>query len=216
MTNPSGWSWIGTMAIAAWVGWLGPAAAQGIFTCTDSRGKRITSDRPIAECNDREQKELNPSGTLRRNVGPSLTAQERAVEEEREKKAAEEKARANEERRRNRAMLTRYQNQAAHDKERAEALAQVDEVMLAAGKRLTDLKQERVAIDNELEFYKSNPDKVPMKVRRQLQENEQNVAAQLRFIADQESEKKRVNARFDDELARLRVLWAAQATPVAR
>ena len=146
MTSPIGWNWMVAMAIAVWVGWLGPAAAQGIFTCTDSRGKRITSDRPIAECNDREQKELNPSGTLRRNVGPSLTAQERAAEEEREAKAQQERARVNEERRRNRAMLTRYQNQAAHDKERAEALAQVDEVMVAASKRLDDLKLERVAV----------------------------------------------------------------------
>ncbi len=200
--------WACAALAAAW----GGAEAQGIYTCMDARGKRITSDRPIAECIDREQKELNPSGTLRRSVGPSMTAQERAVEEAREQKAAAEQARINEERRRNRAMLTRYQNQAAHDKERAEALQQVDEVMLAANKRMAELTQERSAIDAELEFYKSTPpDKIPLKVRRMVQENEQNTAAQKRFIADQQNEKKRVNARFDEELAKLRQLWATQA-----
>ena len=203
--------WLGYKLVAAGLlaGWLAGASAQGIYTCTDSRGKRITSDRPIIECNDREQRELNPSGTLRRHVGPSLTAQERADEDAREKKASDELLRLNDERRRNRAMLTRYQNQAAHDKERAEALQQVDEVVLAANKRLVELAQERAAIDAELEFYQSTPNKVPLKIRRQGQENEQNIAAQKRFIADQQNEKKRVNTRFDEELAKLRQLWAA-------
>ena len=47
-----------------------------------------------------------------------------------------------------------------------------------------------------------------------VEENDTNMAAQKRFIADQESEKRRVNARFDEELARLRQLWAQQARGV--
>jgi len=193
---------------------LGEAAAQaGIYTCVDARGRRITSDRPITDCIDRQQKELNPSGTVRRSVGPSLTADEREAQEARERKEAEERQRANDERRRNRAMLARYKDQAAHDKERGDALAQVDEVIAAASKRMAELEKERGAIENELEFYKATPDKVPLKVRRLVEENNANMAAQKRFIQDQESEKKRVNARFDDELAQLRRLWAEQARP---
>ena len=193
---------------------VGEVAAQAIYTCVDARGRRITSDRPIVECNDRQQKELNPSGTVRRNVGPSLTADERDAQEARERQENDERLRANEERRRNRAMLSRYQNQAAHDKERAEALAQVDEVIAAASKRMGELEKERAGIADELEFYRSTPDKVPAKVRRLVEENEASTAAQKRFIADQESEKRRVNARFDEELARLRQLWAQQARGV--
>ncbi len=193
---------------------LGEALAQaGIYTCVDARGRRITSDRPITDCIDRQQKELNPSGTVRRSVGPSLTAEEREAQEARERKEAEERQRANDERRRNRAMLARYKDQAAHDKERGEALAQVDEVIAAASKRMAELEKERGAIENELEFYKAAPDKVPLKVRRLVEENNTNMAAQKRFIQEQESEKKRVNARFDEELAQLRRLWAEQARP---
>ena len=192
--------------------WLLPAQAQqGIYTCIDGKGRRITSDRPIAECNDREQKELNPSGTVRRNVGPSLTAQERAAMEERQKKEADERARLADEKRRDRALLTRYQNKAVHDRERADALQQVDEVIATAQKRLVELDRQKVAIDNEFEFYKSNPERVPGSLKRQLTEWEQNVDRQKRFMQDQESEKKRINARFDEELVRLRQLWAIQA-----
>ena len=51
----------------------------GIYTCTDRYGKRITSDRPIAACIDREQRQLGSNGTLRRIIPPSYTGEERAA-----------------------------------------------------------------------------------------------------------------------------------------
>ena len=188
-------------------GLVAGAAAQSIFSCTDARGNKLTSDRPIAECLDREQKELNPSGSVRRSVAPSLTAVERDRIEAQQRKDVEEKARANEERRRNRALLMRYQDQAAHDRERADALKQVDEVIVAANKRLAELDKQKDAIKAELEFYKNDATKAPAKLRRQITEHDDSVRAQQRFIADQAVEKKRVNDRFDEELARLKPLW---------
>lgn len=194
------------------VAWLGSAwAQQGIYTCIDGKGRRLTSDRPIPDCLDREQKELNASGTVRRNVGPSLTAQEQAIEEEKERRAAEERARIAEERRRERALLTRYPNRTAHDRERTEAIGQIDEVMKAASKRLNELIADRKAIDLEMEFYQKDPSKAPPRLRRMVDENNESVAVQRRFIASQEAEKARVNARFDEELVKLSQLWAMKA-----
>jgi hypothetical protein len=62
-----------------------------------------------------------------------------------------------------------------------------------------------------MEFYKKDPAKAPQYLRRQVEENNQSVAVQQRFIADQEEETRRVNGRFDDELVRLRQLWGAVA-----
>jgi hypothetical protein len=187
---------------------LGTASAQGIFTCTDSRGKKITSDRPIAECLDRTQKELNASGTVKRNLGPTLTAQEASAQEARDKKEAEDRARTNDERRRSRAMLTRYQNQAAHDAERASALTQVDAVIQTATKRMAELSEQRKTLDSEMEFFKADPSKAPAHLKRRVTEFQENLLAQQRFIANQQLEKKRVNDRFDEELERLKPLWA--------
>lgn len=190
--------------------------AQRIYTCVDGKGRRLTSDRPIADCMDREQKELNASGTVRKTVGPSLTAAERAVVEEQERKAAEERQRQAEEKRRERALLGRYPNQAVHDAERVKALNAVQEVILAAHKRTQDLRDQRQSLEVEAEFYKKDPSKMPAKLRRALDENEQMVAGQGRFLANQEDEKRRVNAQFDQELARLKVLWAqARGVPAA-
>ena len=115
----------------------------GIYTCVDASGRRLTADRPIKECVDRAQRELGPSGTVRRTIGPSLTAEERAIEEDKARKAAEERSRANEERRRERALLARYPDRAAHDKERQSALSQVDLVIRSADVRTTELVSER-------------------------------------------------------------------------
>ena len=134
------WAGLSGLAVApalAQVQSAQPAAATpGIYTCIDVRGRKLNSDRPIAECSDREQKVLNPSGTVRAKVGPTLTAQERVALEAKEKAALEERSRSNEEKRRNRALLTRYPNQAVHDKERAEALAQIGVVRQAAQQRV--------------------------------------------------------------------------------
>ena len=179
----------------------------GVYTCTDAKGRKLTSDRPIPECTDREQKVLNPSGTVKARVGPTLTAQEKADQEAKEKREIEERNKSLDERRRDRALLTRYPNKEVHDGERREALAQISVVIQAAKTRLTELTRQRVAIDEEMEFYKKDPAKAPAYVRRQQEENIQSQAVQKRFIDEQEAEIRRVNARFDDELTRLRQLW---------
>jgi hypothetical protein len=205
-----------TRAIAAGVllgTWLPQVWAQAIFTCVDAKGRRLTADRPIAECLDREQKELNASGTLKRKIGPTLTAEERAAEEEKAKQASEERNRQLEEKRRERALLTRYPNKATHDAERVKALASVDDAIVAAKKSRGELAAQRKRQDVELEFYKRDPSKVPAVLKRQVEETEQHIAAQQRFIENQDSEKKRVNARFDEELVILRQLWAQRALP---
>jgi hypothetical protein len=184
----------------------------GIYSCVDAKGHTITADRPIADCIDREQRELSPSGTTRRKVDPTYTAREQAERDERDRQSQLQAARQVEERRRERALLVRYPNAAAHDRERAEALVQIDAVIQAARKRLGELAEDRKRIDDELEFYKSDPDKAPGSIRRKAEDNARSVDVQNRFIAEQEDEKKRVNARFDEEQARLKPLWAASTS----
>lgn len=191
------------------------AQTAGIYTCVDAKGRKLTSDRPIVDCLDREQLELNPSGTVRRKVGPSLTAQERAAEEEKQRQLAEERARAVEEKRRDHALLIRYPYRSVHDAERREALAQIDVVIKAAQNRLVELQQQRKKIDSEMEFYQKDPSKAPPSLRRLVEENTLSTAVQQRFIEDQEQEKKRVNARFDEDLVKREKFWALSGNKAA-
>ncbi len=205
-----------TSALAVGMLASGAAMAQGIYTCVDSKGRKITSDRPIAECMDRPQQEISPtSGTVRRVIQPQMTAAERVAAEEKEKAGAEVRAQAAEEKKREKALLQRYPNKSAHDKERSLALVQVEEAIKTAAKRIQELTEQRKAINADLEFYNKDPGRAPPSLRRRVDENEMSITSQKRFIADQEGEKKRVNARFDEELGRLKPLWAASSVPAA-
>ena len=185
----------------------GAAAAQSIYTCVDAKGRKLTADRPIAECTDRTQQELTSTGSVRRQIGPSLTAQERAAQEERDKLAAEARAREAEDKRRDRALLLRYPSPAVHQQERATALGQIDEVIQAANKRTLELAEQRQTVSAEYEFYVKDPAKAPPSLKRRLEENDASVGVQKRFVAEQDQEKKRVNLRFDEELVKLKSLW---------
>jgi hypothetical protein len=191
------------------------AQVRSIYTCVDAKGRRLTSDRPMLECVDREQKELNPSGTVRRTVPPSLTAPERAAQEERERKLVEDRQRQEEDRRMRRALLMRYPNVAVHDKERSMALKTAQDAIVSGERRVAELQEQRRKLAAETEFFKA-PAQWPVRLKRQVEENELQAGEQQRFIASQEDEKKRINTRFDEELTRLKVLWAqAQGTTAA-
>ena len=192
----------------------GNAMAQAIYTCTDAKGRKLTSDRPIAECVDRAQQEMSPQGTVKRVLGPTLTAQERAVQDDKDKAALAVRLQAEEAKRRDRAMLSRFPNKVAHDKERSQAVELVDEVIKTGAKRIVELGELRVAINTDYEFYKKDPSKAPLALKRRLEENDSSILAQQRFIYDQDLLKSRVNLRFDEELIKLKGLWALANAPV--
>lgn len=187
----------------------------GIYTCVDSQGHKLTSDRPIAQCTDRSQTVLNPSGTVRATVGPSLSAKEQEALDKQARREAEERIRLEDEKRRDKALVMRYPNSAAHEKERKEAIDGINTVLVAANQRVSELTKQRGKIDDEMEFYKKDPTRAPAYLRRALEENTQSMAVQQRFIAEQKKEIQRVNMRFDEELVRLKVLWV-KAAPVAQ
>jgi len=199
------------------LGLIGEPQAQntppvgGIYTCTDSSGRKLRSDRPIAACADREQRVLNPSGTERTRIGPAQTAHEKAEQEAQRRAEAAEQAQALDEKRRDRALLMRYPSRSVHDEERTQAVAKVNVVIQTASSRIDELREERKKIDRELEFYQGDVNKAPPALRRQVEFVTQGVESQQRFIGHRHAEIARINARFDDELARLKGLWKDQA-----
>ena len=190
------------------------APGPGIYTCVDAKGRKLTSDRVIAECADREQKILNTSGTVKAKIGTKLTAQEQIQLEAKNKAEQGQRARQEEDKKQDRALLVRYPNQNAHEKERELALAHIARVKQSAAARVTQLAADKGKLTDEMAFYQKDPTKAPQRLRNQIDELDQALAAQARFIADQDAEAKRVNSRFDAELLRLTPLWRmASVTP---
>lgn len=183
-----------------------PASSAGIYSCTDDRGRKITADRPIADCTAKEQRVLNKDGSLRTIYPPTLTADERTAKEAQDRQQAEARAAQADAVRRDRNLLARYPTEAPHRKAREAALDPVRLAMKATEQRLHDLEAERKPLMAEAEFYVGKP--LPPKLRSQIDANEAATEAQREAAARQQAEIERINGLYDAELARLRQLWA--------
>lgn len=196
-------------ALAVVAGLVGPAlagAAESMYSCIDSKGRRITSDRPIRECLDREQRVLNRDGSERQVLPPSMTSDERAAAEEAERRRQIERAARADAARRDRNLIARFPDEASHLTAREAALAPVRKAIAASEKRLSEMEKDRQPLLTETEFYKGR--ELPTKLRTQLEFIDVTVDAQKSVIQSQQAELKRINDLYDAELARLRQLWA--------
>jgi hypothetical protein len=189
-------------------------AAPGIYTCTDASGKRLTSDRPIVDCIDRDQRVLNADGSVKQTLPRTLTAEERAEREARERETSSQQVTRQDAIRRDRNLLIRFPNLAAHQKAREAALNDVRTAMKTSDARLALLATERKPLTDETEFYVGRP--MPPRLMRLLEAIDASTAAQTALIQDQRTELERINARYDAELEHLKQLWGgAQPGSVA-
>jgi len=181
------------------------APGKGIYTCTTADGRKLTSDRPIAECTAREQRVLNPDGSHRSTLAPYLSPEERTAKEAADRRAAAERIAQQDAIRRDRTLMQRYPNEAAHQRARNAALDDANKAMRISERRIKDLGVERRPLLDEAEFYKGKP--LPGKLKQALDANDAGVEAQQVLIENQKAEIVRINTRFDAELARLKKLW---------
>lgn len=186
-----------------------PAPKTNIYTCTTLDGRRLTSDRPIAECSAREQRILNADGSHRATLPPAMSPEERAAQEARERKHAADRAAQLDAVRRDRNLMQRFPNEPTHNAARSAALDDASKAMLISERRIKDLAQERKPLLDEAEFYKGRA--LPAKLKQQMDANDAAVEAQQQLIENQKAELVRINSRYDVELSRLKRLWAGAA-----
>jgi hypothetical protein len=178
----------------------------GIYSCIDANGKKLTSDRPIPECNARDQRLLNSDGSVRQVVPPTPTADERTAIETREQQEALDRATRREAIRRDRNLLMRFPNEAAHNKAREAALEDIRKALRSSEARVALLEKERKPLMDESEFYVGKA--LPLKLKQQIEANDAAGDAQRSLVLNQQGELVRINTLYDLELERLRKLWA--------
>jgi hypothetical protein len=196
--------------LAAACSFAAPAAEKAyIFQC-EVNGKKVTSDRPIPECANKDQRQLNTDGSLYRVITPTLTDDERAEKERLEREKEVERVARNDAVRRDRNLMQRFPNEAEHSKARTKAL---DDLRLAAKNsdaRIALLMTERKKLEDEKQFYVNEQVNKPLPtfLKQKLDANDAALDAQKSLAQNQDSEVARINKLYDAELARLRKLWA--------
>lgn len=194
---------LAALLLANPLAWAAPGGA--IFTCTDANGKKLTSDRLIPACTTREQRVLNPDGSLHHVVPPTLTADERVEKEASERDAAAAFAAKQDAVRRDRNLLARFPNEAAHRKARIAALDNMRSALKSSEDRLELLAKARKPLMDEAEFY--NAKTMPATLRVHIEGNDAATEAQRSLIQNQRSEILRINKRYDAEFEYLKKLW---------
>jgi len=183
------------------------AGSPRIFQCVLPDGRKLTSDKPIAECMNvgKPQRELNKDGSEKAIVEAPPTEDEKAERDRIRRQRDAERTAHELEIRRDRDLLKRYPNEAAHAKARERALDDVASSVRSSEARIKLLLQERKPLDDEKEFYVGKS--MPNKLKLALDANDAALEAQRSLVQNQQTEIVRVNTNFDTELARLKKLW---------
>jgi hypothetical protein len=179
-----------------------------IIQC-ELNGKKVTSDRPIPECVNKEQRELNPDGSLKRIIPPTPTADEAAAKEQQELAEKLRLAAQGDAVRRDRNLMQRFPDEAAHRKAREKALGELRIAGKIYADRIAELLIEKTKLEDDKYFYKNERvnKPVPTQLQQKLDANEASLEAQRLLAKNQVEETTRINDLYDAELARLRKLW---------
>ena len=188
----------GALAIAL------PARAA-VFVCNDGHGGVVTTDHLDTDCLQYGGKELNPDGSVRQRILTQAQQREQQLQHTREQDLQEQQLR---QQRQQRALLSRYPDDATLRKAHVGDLASVHALIDAARQRLQVLHRERVGIDEDAQFYPSGnyPDSLRMRMQLNTAQREQEQA----LIRSQQREIQRIDQRYAELRARLQPLWARQ------
>lgn len=202
-------AWLLAVAVPLAAGAVEPPGGRTIFQC-EVNGKKVTSDRLIAECVHKEQRELNIDGSLKRIIAPTLTSEELATKEQQEREAKADLAAKNDAVRRDRNLMQRFPDETAHHKAREKSL---DELRISgknSAARIALLLGERKKLDEERQFYVNDRvnKPLPAALQQRLDANGAALEAQKSLAQNQGAEVDRINALYDAELARLKRLWS--------
>lgn len=178
-----------------------PAGAAGeTYCCQEANGHRACGDSLPDQCRGRAYRILDRSGNLLREVGPPLTAEQKAQrdEETRRQQQAEEAAR--EQRRRDQALLDTYAAPEDIDQAQQKAENDVNLTIKSTQSRIDAAAGKRQKLLNEAEFYRKSG--VPPQLSKDLQALDHEIKVQQELLAVKQREAVTIRSKYDADRQR--------------
>lgn len=198
-----------TSAIALAQGSVSHSRAGSIYTCKDSNGKTLTSDRPIPECAKLPMRELRADGALRRQINPPLTRSQRRLLRE---KRARERAQAlveRQERTRDRALLEAFPTMAVLDQSEERLLSEIQIQIDSTYRRMVELHKELQAAQAASRAYP--PGMAPSGVKQKVAQIAGAILTEDSLVKARLQEQEQIRQKYAGDADRLRVLLKRQA-----
>jgi hypothetical protein len=178
------------------------AQAAGEFYCCQDpgSGRRVCGDTLPEQCRGRSYRMLDSGGNVIKEVGPPLTAEQRAEQaaENRRKKKQEEADR--ELRRRDQALLDTYTTPEDIDLAQKKAEADVNFAILAAIARIDAAQSKRKKFADEAEFYKKKA--LPPDLDRELKAIDHEIRLQQELLDLKKKDFETIKAKYDADRKR--------------
>jgi len=177
-----------------------PAAAR--ITCCDVEGKRTCGDPPPQQCVNKA-KTVFTGGTAKEVEAP-LTEEQKAAREAEKARKVEEEKQAAEQARRDRALTGSYSSEKEIDQALERSIANVEKNASQAKARLEAAQKKQSELAKEKEFYLKKP--MPAQLKRQVEENEKELAAQEATLKQKDADIEALKVRFGEDKKRYQQL----------
>ncbi len=187
-----------------------PAAAR--ITCCDVDGKRVCGDPPPPQCVNKAKTVFNKGGVAK-DVEAPLTEEQKAAREAEKARKVEEEKQAAEQARRDRALTGSYSSEREIDKALERSIANVEKNASQANARLETAQKKQTDLAKEKEFYLKKP--MPAQLKRQVEENEKEIAAQEAILKQKDADIEALKVRFGEDKKRYQQLMGKSA-PAAK
>lgn len=187
--------------------------ATSLFTCRTADGRVISSDRPVTACADREVRELNRDGSVKRVIAAPLTPAQRREARDREVQRQQDELAQRLQRARDRNLLLTFEDEAALESMRARSMADIDEEIHAARLRILSYDKELKSAQADAEAWLSQnrTQSLPFSRQQRITEAANAILAENALIEERKAERSRIEARFESDRTRLRELLGHQA-----
>lgn len=195
----------------------GPQAAGEFYCCQDpASGRRVCGDSLPMQCRGQAYRILDSGGNVVREVGPPLTAEQKAEQaaEARRRKQMEEDAR--ELRRKDQALLDTYATPQDIDLAQGKAERDVNLAIRNAEMSIAASRNKRKKYEAEAEFYKKKA--LPAQLEKELRTIDHEIKLQQELIDVKKRELETVRSKYEADRKRYFELTgrASDGTPIKR
>ena len=185
------------VVVALGLGLSLPAVAR--ITCCEVDGKRTCGDPAPQQCVTRAKTVFSKGGVAKEIEAP-LTAEQIAARDAEAARKKEEEKKAAEQARKDRALLDSYTNEKEIDAARDRSIADIEKNAEQAQNRLETAQAKQKKLEQEKEFYQKKP--MPALLKRQLEENERELATQQQVLAQKDTDIAAVRERYASDKQR--------------
>ena len=187
--------------------------AATMFCCQDpGTNRRVCADGLPEQCRGRPYKLIDGAGNVIKEVGPPLTAEQKAQAEIDAKRKKEEEAVLREQRRKDQALLNTYSDLADIDRTRARAENEIMDAVKAAEGKIAAARKQRRKYENEAEFYKKKT--LPPEVDKGLRDAESEIRSQNELLESKKRDLEAIRTKYDDDKKRYQELTGPRSAPI--